>query len=58
MILVSVLALATPAAARPESTATEVERAVSGFYQAYNAHDFSRVSEVTTPQWNHINPLG
>jgi uncharacterized protein (TIGR02246 family) len=35
-----------------------VRKAVQSFYDAFNSHDFSTVSEFTTEDWTHINPLG
>ena len=48
----------TTAAAAPARTDAGILEAVNGFYAAFNSHDFSRVDEVTTPDWNHINALG
>ena len=31
---------------------------MQSFYDAFNSHDFGRVQEFTTEDWNHINPLG
>ncbi|MBI4927234.1 MAG: SgcJ/EcaC family oxidoreductase [Anaerolineae bacterium] len=40
------------------SQETRVRKAVQSFYDAFNKHDFSRISEFTTVDWVHINPLG
>ena len=36
----------------------QVRQVVQSFYDAFNSHDFGRVEEFTTEDWNHINPLG
>jgi len=36
----------------------QVRQAVESFYADFNAHEFGRVAEYTTEDWNHINPLG
>lgn len=36
----------------------DVRQTVQSFYDAFNSHDFGRVAEFTTEDWNHINPLG
>lgn len=36
----------------------QVRQVVQSFYDAFNSHDFGRVMEFTTDNWNHINPLG
>lgn len=36
----------------------QVRQVVQSFYDAFNSHDFGRVQEFTTEDWNHINPLG
>ena len=61
--LVKLLALiaATALAAGPvhsEPAKVKILQSVKGFYKAFNAHDFSSVGKVTTPGWNHVNPLG
>jgi uncharacterized protein (TIGR02246 family) len=40
------------------SSVEEVRRTVEAFYDAFNAHDFSRVAEFTAEEWVHINPFG
>lgn len=55
------LIAATALAAGPahsEPAKVKILQSVKGFYKAFNAHDFSSVDKVTTPGWNHINPLG
>lgn len=44
-------------AGRPEDEA-QVRQSVEAFYRAFNSHNFDRVSEFTTDDWNHINPNG
>ena len=36
----------------------QVRQAVESFYADFNAHEFGRVAEYTTEDWNHINPFG
>lgn len=36
----------------------EVRQAVQSFYNDFNSHNFGRVVEYTTEDWNHINPFG
>lgn len=36
----------------------QVRQVVQTFYDAFNSHDFGRLQEFTTEDWNHINPLG
>src|SRR5919106_4830191 len=50
--------LAWPADARPDRTESDIRRTVQTFYDAFNSHDFRQLDRVTTPEWNHINPLG
>ena len=58
-LVVLVLALlAWPAAARPDRTESDIRRTVQTFYDAFNSHNFRQLNRVTTPEWNHINPLG
>ena len=38
--------------------AARVRKAVQSFYDAFNAHDFSKVHEFTSEDWTHINPEG
>lgn len=40
------------------SEENQVRQAVQSFYDAFNSHDFGRLEEFTTEDWNHINPLG
>jgi uncharacterized protein (TIGR02246 family) len=47
-----------PPAQAQGSPDKEVREAVSAFYQAFNAHDFTRAADFTTPDWTHINPFG
>jgi uncharacterized protein (TIGR02246 family) len=44
--------------AQPATQEAQVRKAVQSFYDAFNTHDFGRVSEFTTEDWTHINPLG
>lgn len=44
--------------AQPTTDMAQVRKAVQSFYDAFNSHDFGRVSEFTTEDWTHINPLG
>jgi uncharacterized protein (TIGR02246 family) len=37
---------------------TAPQQAVRRFYDAFNAHQFDRVPDFTTADWNHINPGG
>ena len=36
----------------------QVRQAVQSFYDDFNSHNFGRVAEYTTEDWNHINPFG
>ncbi len=36
----------------------QVRQTVESFYADFNAHEFGRVAEYTTEDWNHINPFG
>jgi len=36
----------------------QVRQTVESFYANFNAHEFGRVAEYTTEDWNHINPFG
>lgn len=36
----------------------QVRQAVQSFYDAFNSHEFGRVAEFTTEDWDHINPFG
>jgi uncharacterized protein (TIGR02246 family) len=40
------------------SAEQEIRRTIGAFYQAFNAHDFTRAAEFTTSDWAHINPFG
>src|SRR5690606_39142411 len=54
------LALLTPPALRAQAPSPEarVRQTVQAFYAAFNSHDFDHVADITTDDWNHINPLG
>lgn len=57
--LLALGALASPARAQASSSQeTQVRHAVQAFYAAFNSHHFDHVSDFTTDDWNHINPLG
>ena len=44
--------------AEPLRQEVHVRKAVQSFYDAFNSHDFGRVPEFTTEDWNHLNPFG
>ena len=44
-------------AAQSEDEA-QVRQSIEAFYKAFNSHNFDRVPEFTTDDWNHINPNG
>lgn len=44
--------------AQAPSPEAQVRRTVQAFYAAFNSHDFDHVADITTDDWNHINPLG
>ena len=44
--------------AQPATPEVPVRKAVQSFYDAFNSHDFGRVPEFTTEDWNHLNPFG
>ncbi len=44
--------------AQPATQEVRVRKAVQAFYDAFNSHDFRRVPEFTTEDWNHLNPFG
>ena len=44
--------------AQPVTQEVAVRKAVQSFYDAFNSHDFGRVPEFTTEDWNHLNPFG
>lgn len=44
--------------AQPTTQEVPVRKAVQSFYDAFNSHDFGRVPEFTTEDWNHLNPFG
>jgi uncharacterized protein (TIGR02246 family) len=54
------LALVAPLAlhAQAPSAEAQVRQTVQAFYDAFNMHRFDHVAEITTDDWNHINPLG
>ena len=62
-ILIGILAFTLPAAAvfgqaRTADQAEQVRASVLSFFDAFNRHDFARISEITIEDWVHINPLG
>jgi uncharacterized protein (TIGR02246 family) len=57
LLFLVVAVLASPAAGR-DLRESDIRTAVQTFYDAFNSHDFSRLDGVTTPEWNHINPVG
>ncbi|HET7584999.1 MAG TPA: SgcJ/EcaC family oxidoreductase [Gemmatimonadaceae bacterium] len=52
------LAVAAPLRAQGGTREAAVRQTVQAFYDAFNSHAFDRVPEITTDDWNHINPLG
>jgi uncharacterized protein (TIGR02246 family) len=36
----------------------EARKAVQAFYDAYNAHEFDKLTQFTTEDWTHIAPNG
>jgi uncharacterized protein (TIGR02246 family) len=44
--------------AQAPSAEAQVRQTVNAFYDAFNSHRFDRVAEITTDDWNHINPFG
>lgn len=54
------LALVAPLAvhAQAPSPEAQVRQTVKAFYSAFNSHRFDHVANITTDDWNHINPLG
>lgn len=54
LVLVAPVALG----AQAPSAEAQVRRTVQAFYDAFNSHRFDRVVDITTDDWNHINPLG
>ena len=44
--------------AQPATQEAQVRKTVQSFYDAFNSPEFSRVPEVTTEDWAHLNPLG
>jgi uncharacterized protein (TIGR02246 family) len=49
---------ATIQAMQEARSGAEVRRTVQRYYDAFNAHSFSRAPEFTTEDWVHINPSG
>ena len=54
------LALVAPRALHAQAPSSEarVRQTVQAFYDAFNSHRFDQVANITTDDWNHINPLG
>lgn len=52
------LCLAGSASAQSGAEEKPVREAVQAFYDAFSSNDFSRATEFTTEDWNHINPGG
>jgi uncharacterized protein (TIGR02246 family) len=50
--------LAGNACAQPDAEEKLVRASVQAFYDAFSSSDFSRATEFTTEDWNHINPGG
>ncbi len=48
----------TDALAQTSSEENQVRQAVQSFYADFNSHEFGRVAEYTSEDWNHINPFG
>jgi len=46
------------ALAQTSNEEKQVRQAVQSFYDDFNSHNFGRVAEYTTEDWNHINPFG
>ncbi len=44
--------------AQESSAEAQVRQTVQVFYAAFNSHRFDHVVDITTDDWNHINPLG
>jgi len=44
--------------AQTSNEENQVRQAVQSFYDDFNAHNFGRVEDYTTEDWNHINPGG
>lgn len=40
------------------SASDDVRKAVQAFYDAYNAHEFDKLTQFTTEDWTHIAPNG
>ena len=55
---VTSLVVAIGVVAQTPGEEKQVRQAVQSFYDAFNSHDFGRVAEFTTEDWNHVNPLG
>jgi uncharacterized protein (TIGR02246 family) len=53
-------ALIVPRVLPPQAAGAEaqVRKTVQAFYAAFNSHRFDHVADITTDDWNHINPLG
>jgi hypothetical protein len=50
--------MASVRAMQEARSGAEVRRTVQRYYDAFNAHSFSRAPEFTTEDWVHINPFG
>ncbi len=44
--------------AQTSNEESQVRQTVQSFYDDFNAHNFGRVENYTTEDWNHINPGG
>ena len=58
LLAISVLTVSSAVSAQTSTKENEVRKAVQSFYDAFNAHGWTRASEFTTDDWNHINPFG
>jgi uncharacterized protein (TIGR02246 family) len=45
-------------AAQSAKDEAAVRSTVTAFYTAFNSHGFDKVGDITTEDWNHINPFG
>ena len=54
------MALLVPAriSAQTVTPGDEARRAVQAFYDAYNTHEFEKLTQFTTEDWTHIAPNG
>ena len=59
-IALSSMALLVPAriSAQTVTRGDEARRAVQAFYDAYNTHEFEKLTQFTAEDWTHIAPNG